>query len=66
MKIMVSPGDGHILGAAVLGMEGGELSTMLQLVMTGGLTIEDLKNSIFPHPGLAEAFNNLIAYGKRS
>lgn len=66
MKILASPDDGHILGAAVLGMEGGELATMLQLAMAGGLTVADLKETIFPHPGLAEAFNNLIAYGKRT
>ena len=66
MKILASPTDGHILGAAVLGMEGGELATMIQLAMAGGLTIFDLKETIFPHPGLAEAFNNLIAYGKRA
>ncbi len=66
MKILASPSDGHILGGAVLGMEGGELATMLQLAMAGGLTIYDLKDTIFPHPGLAEAFNNLIAYGKRT
>ncbi len=66
MKILASPTDGHILGAAVLGMEGGELATMIQLAMAGGLTIFDLKETIFPHPGLAEAFNNLIAYGKRT
>jgi len=66
MKILASPSDGHILGGAVLGMEGGELATMIQLAMAGGLTIYDLKDTIFPHPGLAEAFNNLIAYGKRN
>ena len=66
MKILASPEDGHILGGAVLGMEGGELATMIQLAMAGGLTIYDLKETIFPHPGLAEAFNNLITYGKRT
>lgn len=65
IKALASPEDGRILGAAVLGMEGGEIATMFQLAMAGGLTVADLRETIFPHPGLAEALNNLFAYGKR-
>jgi pyruvate/2-oxoglutarate dehydrogenase complex dihydrolipoamide dehydrogenase (E3) component len=64
MKVIASPDDGRILGAAILGMEGGELATMISLAMAGGLTVSDLKDGIFPHPGLAEAFNNLFRVPK--
>ncbi|MDF1567888.1 MAG: mercuric reductase [Spirochaetaceae bacterium] len=66
MKVIASPDDGRLLGAAILGMEGGELATMISLAMAGGLTVSDLRDGIFPHPGLAEAFNNLFSYGKRN
>ena len=65
MKVLVSPESNRILGAAVLGMEGGEMATMLQLAMAGGVTAEELRNTIFAHPGLAESLNNLFAYGLR-
>lgn len=49
-----------VLGAAVFGFEGGELVTLFQLAMTGGLTWRQLRDTIFPHPSMAEALNNLF------
>ncbi|MCG8452948.1 MAG: mercuric reductase [Spirochaetales bacterium] len=66
LKVLVSPRDDHLLGAAIVGMEGGEVATMLQLAMAGGLCASDLQDMVFAHPGLAESFNNLFTYGKRS
>ena len=61
MKALVDPADGKILGATVLGVEGGEIMSQIQLAMMGGLTARDLHTAVFAHPTLAEALNNLFA-----
>jgi pyruvate/2-oxoglutarate dehydrogenase complex dihydrolipoamide dehydrogenase (E3) component len=60
MKALVSPETDEILGAAVLGLEGGELMAMLQLAMMGKLPYQRLRDAIFAHPTLAESLNNLF------
>ena len=59
-KALVSPDTDEILGAAVLGIEGGELMAMLQLAMMGRLPYHRLRDAIFAHPTLAESLNNLF------
>jgi len=61
MKVVIDAGSDRILGAAVLGIEGGEIMAMFQLAMMGGLTAPQLKDAIFAHPTLAEALNNLFS-----
>ena len=61
MKAIVDAETRQILGAAVLGLEGGELMSMLQLAMMGRLPYTDLRDAIFAHPTLAESLNNLFA-----
>ncbi|CCG99557.1 mercuric reductase [Fibrella aestuarina BUZ 2] len=60
MKVLVDADTDQLLGAAILGMEGGELMTMLQLAMMGQLPYQRLRDAIFAHPTLAESFNNLF------
>lgn len=60
MKAVVDAENERILGAAILGMEGGEIASMLQIAMMGNLPYTALRDGVFPHPGLAEAFNNLF------
>ena len=60
MKVLVDAGNGQLLGCAILGIQGGELASMIQLAMMGGLHYADLKEAIFSHPTLSEAFNNLF------
>ncbi len=60
MKAIVDAGTGQILGAAVLGLEGGELMSMLQLAMMGRLPYTRLRDAVFAHPALAESLNNLF------
>ena len=62
IKVVVDAESEQLLGAAVLGVEGGELATQLQIAMLGKLPYPILRDAIFPHPGLAEAFNNLFTY----
>jgi pyruvate/2-oxoglutarate dehydrogenase complex dihydrolipoamide dehydrogenase (E3) component len=60
MKAVVDASTGQILGAAVLGIEGGEIMAQLQLAMMGKLSYEVLRDAVFAHPTLAESLNNLF------
>jgi pyruvate/2-oxoglutarate dehydrogenase complex dihydrolipoamide dehydrogenase (E3) component len=60
MKVVVDADSRRILGAAVLGVEGGEIMSMLQVAMMGNLPYTVLKEGIFAHPTLAESLNNLF------
>jgi pyruvate/2-oxoglutarate dehydrogenase complex dihydrolipoamide dehydrogenase (E3) component len=61
LKAIVDTETKQILGAAVLGIEGGELMSMLEIAMFGKLPYTVLRDAIFAHPTLAECFNNLFA-----
>ena len=60
MKVLVAE-DERLLGASVLGVEGGELMSALQLAMLGRLPYTALRDGCFAHPTLAESFNTLFA-----
>jgi pyruvate/2-oxoglutarate dehydrogenase complex dihydrolipoamide dehydrogenase (E3) component len=55
-------GDRHAVGqgCAVLGSEGGEVMTMIQIAMLGKLTYTAMADAIFTHPLLAEGLNTLF------
>ena len=59
IKVVVDAQTGKILGAAVLGIEGGEVMTMLQIAMMGDVGWRELEGGVFAHPGLGEGLNNL-------
>jgi pyruvate/2-oxoglutarate dehydrogenase complex dihydrolipoamide dehydrogenase (E3) component len=61
MKAIVDDESGQILGAAILGLEGGELMAMLEIAMLGHVSFDVLRDAIFAHPTLAESFNNLFS-----
>ncbi len=61
MKALVDPQSGQILGAAVLGIEGGELMAALQLAMMGRVPYDRLRDAVFAHPTLAESLNILFS-----
>jgi pyruvate/2-oxoglutarate dehydrogenase complex dihydrolipoamide dehydrogenase (E3) component len=60
IKAVVNADTNQILGCAVLGVEGGELMSMLEIAMMGRMSYTELKQAIFAHPTMAEAFNNLF------
>jgi len=60
MKAIVDAGTKQILGCAVLGIEGGELMSMLQIAMMGKIPYPVLREAIFAHPTLAEGLNTLF------
>jgi pyruvate/2-oxoglutarate dehydrogenase complex dihydrolipoamide dehydrogenase (E3) component len=61
MKAVVDADSGQILGCAVLGSEGGEIMTIIQVAMLGKLTATAMADAIFTHPLLAEGLNTLFA-----
>ncbi|HEV2273445.1 MAG TPA: mercuric reductase [Acidobacteriaceae bacterium] len=62
MKALVDPESEEIVGAAVLGDQGGELMSLLQVAMMGKLKYTVLRDSILAHPTFAEAVNNLFGH----
>jgi pyruvate/2-oxoglutarate dehydrogenase complex dihydrolipoamide dehydrogenase (E3) component len=60
MKAIVDAGNGQILGAAVLGVEGGEVMSALEIAMMAKLPYTALRDGVFAHPTLCESLNNLF------
>ncbi|MBW6463236.1 MAG: mercuric reductase [Firmicutes bacterium] len=60
MKAVVDAETGQILGAAILGIEGGEVMAVLQVAMLGKLPYTAIRDGVFAHPTLAESLNNLF------
>ena len=60
MKSVVDEDTGQILGAAILGVEGGEIMAMLEVAMMGKVPYPVLRETIFAHPTLAESLNTLF------
>jgi dihydrolipoamide dehydrogenase len=61
MKAIVDADTQQILGAAILGIEGGEMMAALQIAMMGKQPYTALRDAVFAHPTLAESFNNLFS-----
>jgi pyruvate/2-oxoglutarate dehydrogenase complex dihydrolipoamide dehydrogenase (E3) component len=61
IKAIVDAKSGQILGAAVLGIEGGEIMSQIQLAMMGKLPYTVLRDATLAHPTLAESLNNLFS-----
>lgn len=62
MKVIVDAETKQILGAAILGLEGGEIMSMLEIAMMGKLPYTALQDAIFAHPALSESLNNLFGF----
>jgi len=60
MKAIVDTESNQILGAAILGIEGGEIMSAVEIAMMGTLPYTALRDGIFAHPTLAESLNNLF------
>jgi pyruvate/2-oxoglutarate dehydrogenase complex dihydrolipoamide dehydrogenase (E3) component len=62
MKVIVDAESEEILGAAILGDQGGEIMAMLQIAMLGKLSYKVLLDAVLAHPSYAEALNNVFLY----
>jgi dihydrolipoamide dehydrogenase len=60
MKAIVDADSKQLLGVAILGAQGGELMSLLQIAMMGNITYEQLRENIFAHPTYSESINNLF------
>lgn len=60
MKAVVDTDTKQILGAAIIGEQGGETMTILQMAMEGGITYDRIRYCVFAHPLYAESLNNLF------
>ncbi|HET9935209.1 MAG TPA: mercuric reductase [Methyloceanibacter sp.] len=61
MKIVVNADNDRILGATILGPEGGELVQILMALMMADAPWTLFKDAMFIHPTLAEGFFSLMA-----
>jgi pyruvate/2-oxoglutarate dehydrogenase complex dihydrolipoamide dehydrogenase (E3) component len=60
MKAIVDADTDAILGCAILGIEGGEIMSVVQVAMMGKLPYTALRDGVFSHPTVAESLNNLF------
>jgi pyruvate/2-oxoglutarate dehydrogenase complex dihydrolipoamide dehydrogenase (E3) component len=60
MKAIVDKNTKQILGVSMLGEQGGETMTILQLAITAKMTSDELAYMMFAHPLYAESINNLF------
>jgi len=60
MKAIVDRDSNLILGAAILGIEGGEIMSALEIAIMGKLPYTSLRDGVFAHPTLSESLNNLF------
>lgn len=62
MKAVVDGETGQILGFTCLGIEGGEVMSIVQMAMIGGVGYEKLRDAVWAHPALAESLNNIWGF----
>ncbi|HQR31914.1 MAG TPA: FAD-containing oxidoreductase, partial [Blastocatellia bacterium] len=60
MKAVIDADSNQILGFTVLGIEGGEIMSIMEIAMMGKLPYTALRDATFAHPTLAESLNNLL------
>jgi pyruvate/2-oxoglutarate dehydrogenase complex dihydrolipoamide dehydrogenase (E3) component len=61
MKIVINADNDRILGATVLGPDGGELVQTLMALMMADAAYTLFENAMFIHPTLTEGFFGLMA-----
>ncbi|NBB99818.1 MAG: FAD-dependent oxidoreductase [Bacteroidetes bacterium] len=60
MKAVVDANTDQLLGATILGVEGGEIASVLQVAMMGNVPYTALRDGVFSHPTYTESLNNLF------
>jgi pyruvate/2-oxoglutarate dehydrogenase complex dihydrolipoamide dehydrogenase (E3) component len=61
MKVLVAIGDDRILGFTMIGAEAGEVMTVVQTAMLGGLPYPRLRDAVIAHPTMAEGLGALLS-----
>ncbi|MGH1503701.1 MAG: dihydrolipoyl dehydrogenase family protein [Acidimicrobiales bacterium] len=57
VKIVSDPATGVVLGGSIVGRHAAELISVISLAVTAGLTVNDMVESLFVHPALAEVLS---------
>jgi pyruvate/2-oxoglutarate dehydrogenase complex dihydrolipoamide dehydrogenase (E3) component len=60
MKVVVDADTDEILGVALLSYDSHEVINTVALAMRHGITATQLRDEIFTHPSMTEAFNQLL------
>jgi pyruvate/2-oxoglutarate dehydrogenase complex dihydrolipoamide dehydrogenase (E3) component len=60
LKAVVDASSRKIIGASILAPGGGELMSVLQMAILGGITYDVIRDTVFAHPTFAESLNNLF------
>jgi len=60
MKAIVDAETKQILGASILAAQGGEIMSVLEMAMEGGITYDSIRYCVFAHPTYSESLNNLF------
>ncbi|HEX7367769.1 MAG TPA: dihydrolipoyl dehydrogenase [Pelobium sp.] len=60
MKAVVDAQTKQILGATIIGEQGGEVMSVLQMAMIGKITYPQVRHAMFAHPLFSESLNNLF------
>jgi pyruvate/2-oxoglutarate dehydrogenase complex dihydrolipoamide dehydrogenase (E3) component len=60
MKVVVDADTDEILGAALLSYDSHEVINTVALAMRYGVTASCLRDEIYTHPSMTEAFNQLL------
>ena len=60
MKAVVDAKTKEVLGVAILSEEGGEIMSVMQMAMQGGITYDRIRFCVFAHPTYSESLNNLF------
>ncbi|PNY24584.1 pyridine nucleotide-disulfide oxidoreductase RclA [Tolypocladium capitatum] len=64
MKAVVDAETQQILGFTCLGLDGGEVMSVVQMAMVGRVKWPALRDAVWAHPSLAESLNNLWGFLK--
>jgi pyruvate/2-oxoglutarate dehydrogenase complex dihydrolipoamide dehydrogenase (E3) component len=59
LKAVIDPETNQIVSFSAISVEAGEVMSVVQMAMLGGLTWMDLRDGVFAHPSWSEALNNL-------
>jgi probable pyridine nucleotide-disulfide oxidoreductase len=60
MKVVVDAATDTIVGAALLSHDSHEVINTVALAMRHGITASALRDEIYTHPSMTEAFNQLL------
>jgi pyruvate/2-oxoglutarate dehydrogenase complex dihydrolipoamide dehydrogenase (E3) component len=61
MKILVDANSDQILGFTMVGPQAGEVTSVVQMAMIGGLPYTAVRDTIFGHPLMSEGLNILLS-----